>query len=274
MMQHRDEKMPLAVDVIRTLRSGATPREVKLQLANALLDAGPSSLFPHRLRFLLDWLCGGLKAHGSDSPPCVDARYWRLLLALLSPDGSSLSGDEQGLAAALLPGSLREGLNQCNRLLLKAAAAAWDAVVREGDVELAALVRQVMRRLLLQCAAEVRPGLEAVSEYARHTATACAASLQRLAVEGCADGSRGTGPSGAPGGAARVHAARELLGAAGEGMRAVLALQRESPPRRALQQFTTRQLRPTLQLHAGCREARALAAAAVAPGGRAPHMFS
>ena len=103
MIQHRDEKMPLAVDVIRTLRSGATPREVKLQLANALLDAGPSSLFPHRLRFLLDWLCGGLKAHGSDSPPCVDARYWRLLLALLSPDGSSLSGDEQGLSVALLP---------------------------------------------------------------------------------------------------------------------------------------------------------------------------
>ena len=59
-MQHRDE-MPLAVDVIRTLRSGATPREAKLQLANALLDAGPGSLFPHRLRFLLDWLCGGLQ---------------------------------------------------------------------------------------------------------------------------------------------------------------------------------------------------------------------
>ena len=266
-MQHRAE-MPLAVDVIRTLRSGATPREAKLQLANALLDAGPGSLFPHRLRFLLDWLCGGLKAQGSDSPPCVDARYWRLLLALLSPEGSSLSGDEQGLSVALLPGSLREGLNQCNRLLLKAAAAAWDAVVREGDVELSALVRQVMRRLLLQCAAEVRPGLEAVTEYAQHTATACAACLQGLAAGGYAGGSCSTAHSGAVGAAAaRVHAARELLGAAGEAMRAVLALQRESPPRRALQQFTTRQLRPTLELHAGCREAQAIAAAAVAPGG-------
>ena len=205
-MQHRAE-MPLAVDVIRTLRSGATPREAKLQLANALLDAGPGSLFPHRLRFLLDWLCGGLKAQGSDSPPCVDARYWRLLLALLSPDGSSLSGDEQGLPVALLPGSLREGLNQCNRLLLKAAAAAWDAVVREGDVELSALVRQVMCRLLLQCAAEVRPGLEAVTEYARHTATACAACLQGLAAGDYAGGSR-TVHNGAVGAAARVQQRR------------------------------------------------------------------
>ena len=63
---------------------------------------------------------------------------------------------------------------------LVAAAVVWAAVARESDAELSAVVRQTMRRLLLQLAMEVRPGLEAVAEYAQHTATACAACLGGL----------------------------------------------------------------------------------------------
>ena len=112
---------------MRALRSTGTARDAKLRLARCLLEAGPGSLFPLRLRFLLDWLCTALKARGSEFPPCLDARYWRLLLELLCAEPLSVD------AAAALAGSLREGLAQCNRLLLKAAAVVWEAVARESE---------------------------------------------------------------------------------------------------------------------------------------------
>ena len=234
--------------VFRSLRStgAAVPFTEKLRLAEALDIAGDASSFPDRTSFLLDWTCNALRAKGSDSPPRLNPRTWRLLLRLLQPvvpEGGALPVPVQ------LPMQLLSRLAQSSRLLLQAAAAALAASPNGGTgacvhADLAPAVRATLSLLLLSHGQWFRPGVEAVAEYAAAAVAAATASLTataplltgRTAAGGLRSGIVSVSVSGGGGGsgssAASLRACAMLVRAAVDALQALLELTPEMQPRK------------------------------------------
>ena len=175
---------------LRTMRSPATQVSLneKLGLAEAMLSAGDSCVFPERVQFLLDWICNALRAKGSDTPPRLNPRLWNLLVHLLqtsregdhSHDSNAPTncmagqGQTPSTACPLLIGRLA----QSSRLLLQAAASALAESAAASEVGmhgltgstdmllLASPVSNALHYLLCVHCTWFRPGVEAITEYA------------------------------------------------------------------------------------------------------------
>jgi hypothetical protein len=231
----------------------AVPLDAKLDVAVWLVAADERTcIFPDRLRFVLDWLCGvlrGAKAGSDGVPPRADVRFWRLLDALLHrAAGLPEPIDDAAPPAQLprpLPSGFRTRLAQSSRLLLQSAAAALEhaaagSMAPSVSAHLCARVRRVSCLLLIAEASWFRPGAEAVAEYAGRVSQSAA-----LLLEGSASPYatvREAMSAGAP------HA----LHAAADASSAVAALTGETPPRKVLMILTGTLLRPMLALLSSC----------------------
>ena len=156
-----DDASTAATRLRSTGKSAATPDE-KLALAASILARSPTS-FPLRERFVLDWLCGALRAKSGTPPPRADARYWRLFDALLPA----------------VDGAVRSSLGQSSRLILQSAAAALEA---DASPELPPIVVRVVSALLCDHAECFRPGSDLIAEYVAALAGAAAGALERGAA--------------------------------------------------------------------------------------------
>ena len=235
---------------IRSTGAGAVPVEEKLRLAALVLDAPEDSCFANRHRFVLDWLCGLLKAKSTSgaASPREDVRFWRLLDTLLHlSTGSSCAPEDDGAPpqqqlAPLLPG-MRTRLSQSDRVLLQAAADAIASATAGDATAGAALcgrVRRVMRQMLHE--SWFRPGAEATIEYA---ASLCSSAARFVDI---AD-ERATEGGASPLAAACEHALLACIDA----MRAVVALQgADVQPRKLLHLLAASLLRALLLLRAAC----------------------
>ena len=242
-----------ALDSARALRSTgaqAASTEEKLTLATELLEGGEHCIFPDRHRFVLDWLCGAFKAKGSGpaaQPPRADARFWRLLQALLhaaagQPPPSLPEPPPLSAPPALnLPAGLRARLAQSSRLVLQSAAAALAHESGEpaGDAELWRAVRAVVGELLVRQASWFQPGSGAVAEFVASTARRGAAAIDALSPH-----DTGAGANAAP--------PLELLRCAELGISSALGLQAQLVPRKMLQLVASSLLEPLLELRAAC----------------------
>ena len=231
----------------------AVSLDAKLDVAVWLVAADERScIFPDRLRFVLDWLCGvlrGAKAGSDGVPPRADVRFWRLLDALLHrAAGLPEPIDDAAPPAQLprpLPSGFRTRLAQSSRLLLQSAAAALEyaaagSMAPNASAHLCARVRRVSCLLLIEEASWFRPGAEAVAEYAGRVSQSAARLLEGSASPYATV--REAMAAGAP------HA----LHAAAEAGSAVAALTGETPPRKVLMILTGTLLRPMLALLSSC----------------------
>ena len=211
----------------------AVSLDAKLDVAVWLVAADERScIFPDRLRFVLDWLCGvlrGAKAGSDGVPPRADVRFWRLLDALLHrAAGLPEPIDDAAPPAQLprpLPSGFRTRLAQSSRLLLQSAAAALEhaaagSMAPSVSAHLCARVRRVSCLLLIEEASWFRPGAEAVAEYAGRVSQSAARLLEGSASPYATV--REAMAAGAP------HA----LHAAAEAGSAVAALTGETPVRK------------------------------------------
>ena len=231
----------------------AVSLDAKLDVAVWLVAADERScIFPDRLRFVLDWLCGvlrGAKAGSDGVPPRADVRFWRLLDALLHrAAGLPEPIDDAAPPAQLprpLPSGFRTRLAQSSRLLLQSAAAALEyaaagSMAPNASAHLCARVRRVSCLLLIEEASWFRPGAEAVAEYAGRVSQSAA-----LLLEGSASPYATVWESMASG-------APHALRAAADASSAVAALTGETPPRKVLFILTGSLLRPMLALLSSC----------------------
>ena len=144
------ERMPpssasTAATRLRSTGKLAAAPDEKLALAASILARSPTS-FPLRERFVLDWLCGALRAKSGTPPPRADARYWRLFDALLPA----------------VDGAVRSSLGQSSRRILQSATAALEA---DASPELPPIVVRVVSALLCDHAECFRPGSDLIAEY-------------------------------------------------------------------------------------------------------------
>ena len=231
----------------------AVPLDAKLDVAVWLVAADERTcIFPDRLRFVLDWLCGvlrGAKAGSDGVPPRADVRFWRLLDALLHrAAGLPEPIDDAAPPAQLprpLPSGFRTRLAQSSRLLLQSAAAALEhaaagSMAPSVSAHLCARVRRVSCLLLIEEASWFRPGAEAVAEYAGRVSQSAA-----LLLEGSASPYATVREAMAAGAPHALHAAADASSA-------VAALTGETPPRKVLMILTGTLLRPMLALLSSC----------------------
>jgi len=231
----------------------AVSLDAKLDVAVWLVAADERTcIFPDRLRFVLDWLCGvlrGAKAGSDGVPPRADVRFWRLLDALLHrAAGLPEPIDDAAPPAQLprpLPSGFRTRLAQSSRLLLQSAAAALEhaaagSMAPSASAHLCARVRRVSCLLLIEEASWFRPGAEAVAEYAGRVSQSAA-----LLLEGSASPYATVREAMAAGAPHALHAAADASSA-------VAALTGETPPRKVLMILTGTLLRPMLALLSSC----------------------
>ena len=231
----------------------AVSLDAKLDVAVWLVAADERTcIFPDRLRFVLDWLCGvlrGAKAGSDGVPPRADVRFWRLLDALLHrAAGLPEPIDDAAPPAQLprpLPSGFRTRLAQSSRLLLQSAAAALEhaaagSMAPSVSAHLCARVRRVSCLLLIEEASWFRPGAEAVAEYAGRVSQSAA-----LLLEGSASPYATVREAMAAGAPHALHAAADASSA-------VAALTGETPPRKVLMILTGTLLRPMLALLSSC----------------------
>jgi hypothetical protein len=231
----------------------AVSLDAKLDVAVWLVAADERTcIFPDRLRFVLDWLCGvlrGAKAGSDGVPPRADVRFWRLLDALLHrAAGLPEPIDDAAPPAQLprpLPSGFRTRLAQSSRLLLQSAAVALEhaaagSMAPSVSAHLCARVRRVSCLLLIEEASWFRPGAEAVAEYAGRVSQSAA-----LLLEGSASPYAMVREAMAAGAPHALHAAADASSA-------VAALTGETPPRKVLMILTGTLLRPMLALLSSC----------------------